>query len=221
MRTQFYDPFGMRTQGYRAGVADEMQVQDQTRRADQFDWERANMRPILLQAAQREEEFMGATDPWRRNLVRGADYDAEIGRRLNYGLRSGNTAPAMVYDFSQFAPNAQYYLPEVIFLRNEQDGSMGWNLPGGGFAPFQQNPQNYLDYAQFNNPAILQSQQFNAAMLNNNNQFDATLQQNAMQQANSLAWLQWQQGRGNTRDQFGLEQLGITPGWAGNWNPVQ
>lgn len=152
MRTQFYDPFGMRTQGYRAGVADEMQVQDQTRRADQFDWERANMRPILLQAAQREEEFMGATDPWRRNLVRGADYDAEIGRRLNYGLRSGNTAPAMVYDFSQFAPNAQYYLPEVSFLRNEQDGSMGWNLPGGGFAPFQQNPQNYLDYAQFNTP---------------------------------------------------------------------
>ena len=199
------------------GVSDEMQIQDQTRRADQFDWERANMRPINLQAAQREEAFMGATDPWRRNMVRGADYDAEIGRRLNYGLRSGNAAPAMAYDFTQFVPNAPYYQPEVSFLRNEQDGSMGWNLPGGGFAPFQQDPQNYLDYAQFVNPAILQSQQFNANMLNNNNQFQATLDQNAVQQANSMAWLQLQRGgQGGAGDAFGLGTGGI-PYWNGGF----
>lgn len=209
MRTQFYDPFGMRMQGFRAGVADEMQVQDQTRRADQFDWERENMRPLQLRAANRVEDFNAFADPFMRNTARRTDYMGETGVANDFGFRTGNYAPAMMNDFNYFVPQASYYRPEASFY---QDASgMGFTTPDGGRAPLQFNPQNYADANRIYNPAQAAYDQFIASMTSNNNQFDATLQQNANQQANSMAWLNWQQRQatgGAPGNSFGL-------GWTG------
>jgi hypothetical protein len=183
-----------------------MQLQDQTRRADQFDWERANMRPLQLRAANRVEDYNQYADPFMRNQLRGADYDADIIRAGNFGLRTGNYAPAMNTDFNYFVPQASYFRPEVSFYQDPS--GMGFTTPDGGRAPLQFDFQNYADANRLLNPALAGYDQYLATLMSNNNQFDATLQQNAVQQANSMAWLNWQQqqamGGASPGSAFGL-----------------
>lgn len=63
-RQVYFDPYGMRTQGFDTGVQREMQLQDQTRRARASDWDYNNMAPLRLMGAQRQERLGAFGEPY-------------------------------------------------------------------------------------------------------------------------------------------------------------
>lgn len=101
-RQVYYDPFGMRLNGYRAGVQDETTMQDQTRRARASDWDYANMAPLRLQQAQRADELETFAQPYLQNQY-GINQRSNLAslfrqEQPNYeliGQATGNYAPAL------------------------------------------------------------------------------------------------------------------------------
>lgn len=119
-RQVYYDPFGMRTAGYQAGVKDEIAVQDQTRRARNSDWDYRNMNPLRLQEQQRITQYNKFADPYMRrglgitersNIAGLAQAELPIygeEARLS-GDSSGYNARMGMYTSGQYmAPNNQF-----------------------------------------------------------------------------------------------------------------
>lgn len=119
-RQAHFDPFGKRVDGYRAGVEDEMKLQDQTRRARSSDWDYQNMSPLRLNAAQRIDTLGNAALPFdiRALGIRERGAEATLaGQELpvlsRYGEISGNMAPhnARLLQYS----SGQYQDPYDMF----------------------------------------------------------------------------------------------------------
>lgn len=135
-RQVFYDPYGMRQDGYDLGVQREMQLQDQTRRARVADWDYANMAPLRLQGAQRQERLGAYGEPYQRNAfginqqaALGALHDAEQTRLGRYGEMRGDYSPAFadqdLYASGQYLNAPQYRPAYAQQLRQTADVSAG------------------------------------------------------------------------------------------------
>lgn len=123
-RAVYYDPFGMRTNGYRAGVQDEIAIQDNTRRARAADWDYNNMAPLRLQQAQRADALDQFAQPYLQNQY-GINQRANLAslfrqEQPNYesiGQATGNYAPALVgalnYGSGQSLGSEQFFPAQV------------------------------------------------------------------------------------------------------------
>lgn len=202
MRNVYYDPFGMRLEGYRAGVGDEVQLQDQTRRARASDWDFANVKPLELETMQRENTFQNWFDPYRRTAARGGVYDQELNRAGQFGLMTGVDAPLQDTMFNYFQPSNkeqqhdEFGNPIGQPIYYYDDGL-------GGQRMYQYNPRNALDYLMFDRNQQLADQSLQESALGlqrdqlgeNIRQFDGTL---PIQQGNLDVQRFWQMLRQNT-----------------------
>lgn len=141
-RQVYFDPFGMRTQGYRAGVQDETGIQNNTRQARYSD----AMFPFAVNRAQREDAFETANLPRRNRLADAGLYSAQQPIYMDIARRTGYNAPAIRNDF-QFA-GAQFG------MRPGSTFSDGVNPDGTAFTyteqePYMQLPDLYGDYQDF------------------------------------------------------------------------
>lgn len=99
-RQVFYDPFGQRMNGYRAGIQDETNLQDQTRRARASDFDYNNIAPIRLEQLQRTNALEQFADPFMRNqygIQQRANLaglaNTELGVNSIIGQSTGNYSP--------------------------------------------------------------------------------------------------------------------------------
>lgn len=192
MRQVYYDPFGMRTEGYRAGVSDEQALQGSTRAARDLDWNYNNINPITLMGLRREEQYNQYADPFRRNAARGLDYDANLQRALGFGGRTGVFAPAQNIDFGYFQPNGT--------VPGGADGSSPlpyYTDPTGIMSFYNPDFNGYGDYWRMTDPSVSQY------ILNNANMEQAWRQFQA-EQAMKDKWYQ-----------LGILQQQNNPGVAG------
>lgn len=123
-RQVYYDPFGQRTTGYRAGIEDEISLQDQTRRARASDYDYNQIAPIRLETMQREQALGQFADPYLRNaygLQQRANEaglaGAELGIRAQTGQATGDYAPylttAINYNSGNSVGSEQMYPGQV------------------------------------------------------------------------------------------------------------
>lgn len=123
-RQVFYDPFGQRTAGYRAGIQDEVTLQDQTRRARASDYDYNQVAPIRLETMQREQALGQFADPYLRNqygIQERANTatlaGAELGIRGQTGQATGDYAPyittAINYNSGNSVGSEQMYPGQV------------------------------------------------------------------------------------------------------------
>lgn len=123
-RQVYYDPFGQRTTGYRAGIEDEVSLQDHTRRARASDYDYNQIAPIRLETMQREQALGQFADPYLRRAYglqeRGNTASlagAELGIRAQTGQATGDYAPyittATNYNSGNSAGSEQYYPAQV------------------------------------------------------------------------------------------------------------
>lgn len=155
-RNVYFDPFGSRVEGYRAGVQDEQAVQGAVRGARQLDWDYNNMNPIRLDVARRANAFGAYDDQFRRAESRRDDFVKEAAVRGDIGIRTNNAAPLQNLD-------AGYLQPEV---RPNPDGTtvQGYTNPAGVFQPLDFNNQTYLESARIVNPNYLNYMNANAQL---------------------------------------------------------
>lgn len=203
-RQVYYDPFGMRTAGYQAGVGDEQAVQGATRAARQLDWDFGMMNPLRLQAAQREEQFQQYGDPFRRRGLVDAEYDANTTRAADFGFRSGNWQPQQRLDFARFFGQEQLFPDISSSTYNPETGryeNFGLYGPTGEFAPYNASPQSYAEAYGMRDPAV------STYMLNNAQMEQAyRLQEAQMRQKAQWAQIQydWMRANGANADGMGL-----------------
>lgn len=123
-RQVYYDPFGSRLAGYQAGVNDEVQMQDQTRRARASDWDYNNIAPLQLSQAQRAESLGQFADPYMRNqyginqrMQLANLFGAEQPQYERIGQATGNYSPALVnannYGSGMSLGSEQFFAPQV------------------------------------------------------------------------------------------------------------
>lgn len=106
-RQVYFDPFGMRTEGERAGVRDEAFLQDQTRRARASDFDFNELLPLRLNEAQRADRLGAAQLPYQIDAL-GLNQRTAINNLYNQtasilgdiGPRTGNYRPAQANDLS-------------------------------------------------------------------------------------------------------------------------
>ena len=120
-RQVYYDPFGSRLAGYRAGVQDETGLQEQTRRARVADYDFNNFAPLRLSQAQRQDQLETTALPYQqqaygiqqRAALAGL-FGAEQPNFERIGSVTGNYAPAIA--------NAQFYgsNPTGAYLQNPE-----------------------------------------------------------------------------------------------------
>ena len=133
-RSVYYDPFGSRLQGYRMGVQDETNLQDQTRRARGSDWDMDNMAPLRLNQAQRADQLGQYAMPYLQNQF-GLNQrqtaanlaGTELPLMAEIGQATGNYAPwmatAMNFGSGQSVGSEQYLAPQVqMFDQQMQQG---------------------------------------------------------------------------------------------------
>lgn len=107
-RQVYYDPFGARTEGFRAGMQDEMGLQKNIRDARSMDWDYRNMKPLELQEAQRIAAFNQYADPYARRALgtnEQMSYANLFGAQLPLYGRVGN----ITGDFNPAVRLAQQY----------------------------------------------------------------------------------------------------------------
>src|SRR6186713_3492013 len=90
-RNVYFDPFGQRTEGYRAGVQDESALQGATRAARGIDWDYNNMAPIRLGEAQLAYDYNKFATPYNQKVLQRADVAGDIAQAAGVANRSGNT----------------------------------------------------------------------------------------------------------------------------------
>lgn len=123
-RQVYYDPFGARLAGYQAGVNDEVQLQDQTRRARASDWDYNNIAPLQLSQARRAESLGEFADPYMRNqyginqrMQLAGLFGAEQPNYERIGQATGNYSPALVnaanYGSGMSLGSEQFFAPQV------------------------------------------------------------------------------------------------------------
>lgn len=123
-RQVYYDPFGARLAGYQAGVNDEVQLQDQTRRARASDWDYTNIAPLQLSQAQRANSLGEFADPYMRNqyginqrMQLANLFGAEQPNYERIGQATGNYSPALVnaanYGSGMSLGSEQFFAPQV------------------------------------------------------------------------------------------------------------
>lgn len=95
-RRVYFDPFGMRTEGYRAGVQDETGIQNATRQARYSD----AMFPFTVNRARREDQFEAANLPRRQRAADIGLYNLEQPILRDFGRLTGQWAPAVRNDFN-------------------------------------------------------------------------------------------------------------------------
>lgn len=139
-RQVYYDPYGMRTEGFRAGMKDMMELQDQTRRARASDWDYNNIAPLRLAQARREDQYGIAALPYREralgineNTQLGGLYDANQQRFAQYGMQRGDYAPLLadqdLYTSGQYGQASALRSPYMQYTRANLDQS--WDtFPG-------------------------------------------------------------------------------------------
>lgn len=124
-RQVYYDPFGSRLAGYRAGVQDETNLQEQTRRARVADYDFNNFAPLRLNQARRQDQLETTALPYQQRAYglqeRAAAaglFNVEQGNFERIGSTTGNYAPALA--------NAQFY----------GSGPQGPYMDSAAFAPY-------------------------------------------------------------------------------------
>lgn len=130
-RRVFYDPFGQRLAGLQAGINDEVQLQQSTRQARQSDYQYNVTQPLELRQMQRADQLGQYTLPYQMNtadrteqlgaaaqpyaiknldyndqIQRGAIYDGDITRLVDYGQRTGDWGRLGATDDSRYAPTS-------------------------------------------------------------------------------------------------------------------
>lgn len=183
MRNVYYDPFGMRLEGYRAGVGDEMQLQANTRNARQSDWNYENVLPLELQGAQREEAFQQWADPTRRRSTEGALFDTELNRAGIMGQATGIQQPIRDVFHNYFRPTSA--MSEVDPQTGIPAGPPTYAYPNGagGYTQGQYSDQSLFDYFGRQHGLALADQNLQAAgvglqqqgLADRRYEFDATL----------------------------------------------
>lgn len=134
-RAVYYDPFGQRTQGYREGINDEVQLQDQTRRARASDFDYNNIAPLRLEQLQRANALEQFADPYLRNqygIQQRANLaglaGAELGVNALTGQATGNYAPyqatALNYGSGRSLGSEQYFPAQVRAYSDINAGQM-------------------------------------------------------------------------------------------------
>lgn len=152
-RSVYYDPFGMRLAGYRLGQGDEVNLQDQTRRARASDYDYNTLAPLRLQGMQREENFANYYDPYRRKAAQYADtmsqgnvFDAERARRENIAMTNGNWGLPESYDNTRYpAQSVGVQHPTPTPTNNAWNDLLG---------VMQQEGWDTTDPATYSNPTI-------------------------------------------------------------------
>jgi hypothetical protein len=199
-RQVYYDPFGMRTAGYQAGVNDEQAVQGSTRAARQLDWDFGFMNPLRLQQAQREEQFQQYGDPFRRRGLQDAEYDANLARAMGFGTRTGVYAPAQRLDYSRFVPGAEQTAHPELFVDQMNPETLqrefGFYSPTGEFQPYQPTNQGYAEYNWMTDPALAGYTQNAATFASQYEQNRQRMEIERQQIENSMRWLEWQRSQG-------------------------
>lgn len=188
-RQVYYDPFGMRTEGYRAGVSDEQSIQGATRAARGIDWAYNNVNPLTLMGLRREEDFQQYADPFRRKATEGADYDAELARAFGFGARTGVYAPAEQLDFQRYQPDV------TMGGLDGSEESYFYARPGGALQNYAPAFDAYQQFYHMTDPALSAYGLNTAQMEQQWRQYEAQLRQQQIEQANSMAWLRWQQSQ--------------------------
>lgn len=136
-RQVYFDPYGQRVEGFRAGVQDMMNLQDNVRRARASDWDYNNMAPLRLSAAQRQDEYGRAKLPYDINalginqrMAVGNLFDADQRRNWEYGATRADYAPAFAaqdfYHSGRYLDAPQYLPTYQQFI---QPGLEGRDMP--------------------------------------------------------------------------------------------
>lgn len=123
-RQVYYDPFGARTEGFHAGMQDEMGLQKNIRDARSMDWDYRNMKPLELQEAQRIAAFNQYADPYARRALgtnEQMSYANLFGAQLPLYGRVGN----ITGDFNPAVRLAQRYggLPNTAATPQQLQGA--------------------------------------------------------------------------------------------------
>lgn len=198
-RNVYFDPFGSRVEGYRAGVQDEQSLQGATRAARAIDWDYNNMKPLELDTARRVNAYGAYADPFLRADIKRQDYRANLQDALGFTRRTGNEAPSQYVDFKYFQPQQTVDDPTTGLA------SYSYTDPFGNLHPYSPTPGNYRDESFRQDPASLGLMQSDA-------QFWADWYRNQAQIAQSGIYPQamiYQTNRG------------AAAGGAGGYNPIQ
>lgn len=208
-RQVYYDPFGMRMQGYRMGVQDETGLQSSTRQARLSDWQFNNELPLQLQAAQREEQFNQYADPFRRRgldyteqATQGGLYDQEFNRAGQFGLATGIDAPLNNLMFNRFTPDRTYTELDPATGLPIADPTYFYNQRGG-MSQYGVRPGSSLDFLD---------RDFSLRLAEMQAQDMYRRQQAEQAAAAAQQSAQWEQLQ---RQQLYYKMLGITPGAVG------
>lgn len=161
-RQVFYDPFGQRTQGFRQGVSDEMQVQDQTRRARASDYDFGVREPLRLREAQRQDQLGEYALPYQQ---RAYGLTERLNRANVFGAEQPifDEAAAIYGDYAPARANRDMYITGMYddeSLRQPYAAYMQPMLEGQDIAPYASVAQQFGLDPQMFAQALQQMMQF-------------------------------------------------------------
>lgn len=139
----YYDPFGMRLEGYRKGVQDETGLQEQTRRARVADYDFNTLQPLRTAQAQRQDQFEQAALPYN---IRGLDIAERMGlsNLFTNENNAGQAAAQNTGDYGGVLANSELYSRGAPYYLGQSYNT--------NYLPLR----NYESDFQANNPAMSQ-----------------------------------------------------------------
>lgn len=137
-RQVYFDPFGQRVEGYRAGVQDEQALQGATRAARTLDWDYNNMAPIRLREAQLVADQNAFAAPFVNRAIARTDFENEALTNAGIGMRTGNWTPQQMAD-----------LQRTGVATTQPGGQTTWTYtdPYGVQRPYVLNNEAYASHA--------------------------------------------------------------------------